>query len=201
MRMQMVEPLFRFLQRRDVTGLDPPHRNRRPCGCLEEFVFAGVDVAMHRLEYELRQRFRRFPDGEIHIHRRVARPAQRHGTLAGRVLEPPHETRHSLGECVDAREIGVEIRHARIVGAAENAANIHLGEMTHARKGNTKQDSHGKRRAARIAARPAVHPLNSTLTVILPRRLSISLVCRGGQMKRMRLWELRFLEMGQSLER
>lgn len=145
MRIQMIEALFCFLQRGNVTSLNPPHRDRRLCWHFEELVFARVDVAMHRLENELRQRFGRFPHGEIHIHRVIARPVQRHGTLAGRVLKPPDETGHSLGERVDAREIGVEIRHARIVGAAENAANIHLGEVAHAGEANTEQDSRGKR--------------------------------------------------------
>src|SRR5262249_19796594 len=109
MRNQMIESRFRFLQRRDVTRLDPPHRNGWLFGRLEELVLSRIDVAMGRLEHKSCKRFVALPDREVDRPCRITRPSESDGTLAALVLQPPDETRRPLGERVDAREIVEEV--------------------------------------------------------------------------------------------
>jgi hypothetical protein len=112
--------------------LDPPQRNGRALRNLEELVRAGVDVAVDRVEHEGPQRLGAFPYGHVGVHGRVARPVQRHGALAGVVLQPPDEAGHSVGQRVHPRQVAVEIRHARIVPPAPDAPDVDLSDVPHA---------------------------------------------------------------------
>src|SRR5579872_1620066 len=125
----VVEPFLGLVQGRDVSGIDPPHANRGSRWCLEEIVFARIDVAMNRLEYKFAQRVGTFPYRHIDVHRWVVRPMQAHGADASGILQPPDKTGHAFGQRVDARQIGEEVLHARIVWSAEHAPNVNLRQM------------------------------------------------------------------------
>src|SRR5579871_504430 len=126
---QVLEPRLGFNKRRKVTDGNPPHRHCRLLGRLEKLMLADVDRTMSRLEYEFAEGFGAFPDRKIDGHFRIAGPVKAERAFAAFVLQPPHESRHAFGERIDAREISIKVRHARIVGAAAQTADIDLGDV------------------------------------------------------------------------
>src|SRR5262245_13880351 len=126
--LQMIETRHSFLDRRLMARRHPPKRDGHVGQTIEPLTAAPEDVAVRAAIDEVVQR------REILPHRKIDDDAvvvvRPHGRrIALRVLKPPHESGTAVGERVNRRKIGHEVRHDGVVERRFDARNVDLRKM------------------------------------------------------------------------
>src|SRR4029077_880420 len=164
-RGQMLKPLLRLADRRQMTGRHPPRDEMRCIHCVEPFRPPAIKALVHRLPDKALQRFDVFPNREIDRHVPIVEGTKIGGVVA-LVLEPPHKALRALGQSIHEVEIVHEIGHARIVGPIVKPTDVELCEVARV--------VHSSYSAASVTGGGSKTPMVSGLAVYRSIRRSIS---------------------------